>query len=71
MSDEKLDDIRRAVADYMQSEGCDCCRDEDAHVKHEKKLAELLDVPKILDAHPLDEPVGHDFNQFSTVPRKS
>ena len=36
--------IRQAVADYMYSEGCSCCRDIDAHIEHEKVLAELLDV---------------------------
>ncbi len=42
----KLADLRRAVADYMWSEGCSCCRDTDAHERHREKLAKLLRVPK-------------------------
>jgi hypothetical protein len=56
-----LAEIRRAVADYMWSEGCSCCRDSDAHERHEKRLAELLGVP------PYDDGSGFDFRPFSTA----
>lgn len=46
MNDKLLSKLRTAVADYMCSEGCSCCRDIDAHKKHTKRLAKLLKVPK-------------------------
>lgn len=54
------DIIRYAVADYMRSEGCSCCRDIDAHAEHTKRLAELLDVPMY------DDESGYNFHQFSS-----
>ena len=57
---KKLADIRRAVADYMRSEGCSCCRDDDAHEKHAKTLAKLLRVEKYSDGS------GYDFRKYST-----
>lgn len=54
------DEIRTAVADYMQSEGCGCCQDREAHVEHTKVLAELLDVPEYPDGS------GYDFGKFIT-----
>lgn len=42
-------ECRKAVADYMASEGCSCCRDTVAHPIHSRRLAELLDVPKYGD----------------------
>lgn len=56
--------LRTAVADYMQSEGCSCCRDEEGHRIHQATLAKLLDVP------PYSDGSGHDFNQFCTKPTK-
>ena len=50
--------MRTAVANYMRSEGCSCCRDTEAHEKHAAILAGLLDVP----AH--DDNSGFDFCQF-------
>jgi hypothetical protein len=52
--------VRKAVADYMSSEGCSCCQDEDGHKKHKKVLAKLLDVPMY------DDKSGYDFYQFKT-----
>ena len=60
MTIDKLSAVREAVADYMRSEGCSCCRNQDAHDEAEKKLAELLRVPKYKDGS------GYDFNRFST-----
>ena len=53
--------IRKAIADYMQSEGCSCCRDTDAHEKHAKRLAELLRVPEYPDGS------GYNFPKFRTA----
>ena len=52
--------IREAVADYMRSEGCGCCRDTDAHEANEKRIAKLLDVPMY------DDESGYDFSQFQS-----
>jgi outer membrane murein-binding lipoprotein Lpp len=52
------DAVRQAVADYMQSEGCSCCRDIDAHEKHTARLAELLSVPMY------DDGSGYEFSKF-------
>ncbi len=52
-----LDFIRSAVADYMRSEGCSCCRGKD-HAKHEARLGKLLSVPMYEDKS------GYDFYQF-------
>lgn len=41
--------IRRAVADYMQSEGCSCCSNVEAHKKHAATLGKLLGVQKYPD----------------------
>lgn len=55
-----IETIRRAVADYMQSEGCSCCRDSEAHKEHAAALAKLLKVPKYKDGS------GFDFGRFKT-----
>ena len=52
--------IRRAVADYMYSEGCSCCQDVDAHREHKRILAELLDVEMYSDGS------GYDFSKYRT-----
>lgn len=52
--------IRRAVADYMRSEGCSCCRDREAHEQHAAALAKLLRVPKYEDGS------GYDFARYRT-----
>lgn len=60
--EKKLENIRKAVADYMRSEGCDCCQNREEHEKHTAYLASLLEVPMYDDAS------GYDFNQFSSDP---
>ncbi len=52
--------MRKAIADYMRSEGCSCCRDYDAHKKHEEQLGKLLNVKKYSDGS------GYDFNKYKT-----
>jgi hypothetical protein len=54
--------IRQAVADYMCSEGCSCCRDIDAHKKHKARLGKLLGVPMYSDKS------SYDFPKFQTKP---
>jgi len=56
----ELSDIRRAVADYIGSEGCSCCQNREKHKAAEKELAELLDVPAY------DDESGYDFPRFRT-----
>ena len=36
MKTRERDELRRAVADYMQSEGCSCCQDDVAHAQAEQ-----------------------------------
>lgn len=54
------DALRKAVADYMHSEGCSCCRDDEAHMVHEAKLADLLGV------EPYDDGSGYNFPAYRT-----
>lgn len=56
--------IRTAVADYMGSEGCSCCRDVDGHEVHKAALAKLLNVPKYSDGS------GYNFEKFRTKEAK-
>jgi len=57
---KKTEQIRRAVADYMASEGCSCCQDYEEHKKAEAELAKLLGVPAY------DDESGFDFRKFKT-----
>lgn len=57
---KEKESIRQAVADYMRSEGCGCCENTEAHKEHEKRLAELLNVPKY------DDQSGYDFGRFES-----
>jgi hypothetical protein len=56
--------LRRAVADYMQSEGCDCCSDRAKHAEDKRQLAELLKAPMYKDGS------GYDFGKFKTPREK-
>ena len=55
--------LRTAVADYISSEGCSCCRG-DAHDKHKEILAKLLNVKKY------DDGFGYNFEQYETKKTK-
>lgn len=64
MTRKELKEIRTAVADYMGTEGCSCCRDISGHEENYKKLAKLLKVPKYKDGS------GYNFSKFQTVEKK-
>jgi methionine aminopeptidase len=64
MARSKLADIRRAVAYYMLSEGCSCCRDIEKHKENTARLAKLLRVPKYSDGS------GYNFVRFRTPIRR-
>lgn len=52
-------ELRQAVADYMYSEGCDCCRSAN-HEEHGERIAKLLNVRKYPDGS------GYDFYRYKT-----
>ena len=54
----KNEKLRQAIADYMWAEGCECCRDEDAHAIAAEKIAKMLDVDKY------DDGSGYDFYKY-------
>lgn len=55
-------EVRRALADYMQAEGCSCCRNQEAHTKAANELGKLLKVPKYKDTEGCL--CDHDFSKF-------
>jgi hypothetical protein len=46
---QERDELRRAVADYIQTEGCSCCGDYDQHQKDAERLGRLLRVRRYPD----------------------
>ena len=62
MDRKELKELRQAIADYMQSEGCSCCENVDAHKEHAARLAKLLRVKKYSDGS------GYNFNRYATLP---
>ena len=57
----KLEEIRRAVADYIYSEGCSCrnwCRNKEDHDDAAQRLAQLLGIPPHKDGS------GYQFHEF-------
>lgn len=61
MSKPTISEIRRAVADYMDSEGCSCCRNQEMHKVNKARLAKLLNVPKY------DDGSGFQFSKFNSL----
>jgi hypothetical protein len=53
-------ELRRAVADYIYSEGCGCCADREAHDVDSEALGKLLNVPRYSDGS------GRDFSRYRT-----
>ncbi len=64
--EKETKEIRQALADYMQSEGCGCCENTEEHTKSKAQLAKLLKVPKYSDGYGYG--YGYDFNQFASKP---
>jgi hypothetical protein len=56
--------IRRALADYIASEGCSCCRSTERHEAAMKRLAKLLNIPMYADKS------GYDYGRFETKRRQ-
>lgn len=50
--------MRKAIAEYMSSEGCSCCRREPDHAENAARLAKLLGVKKYPDGS------GYDFSKY-------
>lgn len=48
-------EVRQALADYIYSEGCDCCRGPE-HDEHGARLAKLLRVQQYADSSGFDWP---------------
>ena len=59
-----LKELRTAVADYMSSEGCSCCRDIEGHIEHAARWAKLLRVLKYKDGS------GYDFYHYQSKEKK-
>jgi hypothetical protein len=53
--------IREAVANYIYSEGCECCRGKN-HAEHQNKIAELLNIPK----YEYEDDSRFDFRKYRT-----
>lgn len=53
-------DLRQALADYIASEGCSCCRHHQRHEEAQVRLAKLLNVKKYEDGS------GYNFSQYQT-----
>ena len=53
-----LAEVRKAVATYIGSEGCECCEGGD-HCEHKAKLGKLLKVRKYKDLS------GYDFKSYA------
>lgn len=64
VSKPTLAEVRRAVADYISSEGCSCCRSEQ-HDEHLDRLGKMLRVPKYEDGS------GRDFYQYRSFAQSS
>ena len=58
VSGSLLADIRQAVADYIATEGCSCCRDTDGHDKAMERLGKLIKMKKY------DDNSGFDYGRY-------
>lgn len=54
----KVAEVRRLLADYILSEGCSCCENEDEHDKAVNALGKLLRVRKFEDGS------GYDWSRY-------
>lgn len=55
--EKNLAELREAIAEYMYSEGCSCCR-SDNHEENRGRIAKLLNVKKYSDGS------GYDFSRY-------
>lgn len=53
-------ELRKAIADYIASEGCGCCVNDSKHEEAEARIASLLNVPKY------DDQSGFDFSRYES-----
>ena len=60
MTKLERDKLRTAVADYMRSEGCSCCSDQENHTRALFRLGHLLSVRKYKDGS------GYDFSRYES-----
>jgi hypothetical protein len=58
MTKAERDELRRAFAEYVASEGCSCCRNQEAHDIAAARIGKLLRVPKYEDGS------GYDFWRY-------
>lgn len=65
MTKQERDELRRALADYVVSEGCSCCRNEAAHSEAAERLGKLLRVPRYSDGS------GRNFVKYRTARRQA
>jgi len=56
---KKIDKIREAVANYIATEGCNCCESPD-HDHKQDELAKLLAVERY------DDDSGNDFSKYQS-----
>lgn len=56
----KIKKLKTAIANYMSSEGCSCCRDIGAHKKHTEELGKLLGIEKYNDGS------GYNFLKYKS-----
>jgi len=54
----EIEKIRKAIAEYMYSEGCSCCRNISKHEENIKNIAKLLGVEQYSDGS------GYNFMQY-------
>lgn len=54
--------MRQAFADYIQSEGCSCCRDSEKHTDAQLRLGKLLRMELY------DDKSGVAYNKYCTKP---
>jgi len=54
---ELRESIRKALREYLRTEGCSCCEDTPAHVEALHQLGDLL------SALPYSDNSGHDFDK--------
>lgn len=52
--------LRAAIADYISTEGCSCCRDSEGHDEAMGRIGKLLNMKKYSDKS------GYDYSVYKT-----